>query len=209
MKRQIILLALSWRDGGICVAGRDIHTKEWIRPVTLGGAVPKWQVSEFRLADVIELETTRHVPVHHQIENYLFVDKLWKKVAHVNKSNLKPYLETPANIWNPIGAASVNGLTPSEIKMGGIKYSLLFIALTEMAVRHQQNEFDGKITDKYYGIFEYNKIKYKFSITDPAFTAKFPDLKTYTIKDTMVCCSLAEEFKEMKCCYKLIAGVIY
>ena len=33
MRKEIIILATSLKHGNRCVAGKTIHTKQWIRPV--------------------------------------------------------------------------------------------------------------------------------------------------------------------------------
>jgi hypothetical protein len=206
MTKQVALFALSWREGGICVAGKDIKAQQWIRPVTQAGPVTSGQVSGFRLMDVVEMDLGKPVPVHHQIENYDMIQKPWIKKSTLRKQAFNAYLDAPASIWDTAVNKGSDSLTPAEIAQAGIANSLMLIKLPSMMVLHEIREYDGR--HKHYGVFTYNNVKYKLSITDSAFTNKYPAPGSYQVIDPILCISLAEVFAKNGKCYKLIAGVM-
>ena len=206
MIKQVVLFAISWRQGGYCVAGKDVKTKEWIRPVTAAGPVPEEQVKGLKLMDVVEMELGSHVSVHHQSENYEMIDKPWKKIKEVDKTLIKPFLDDPVNIWDSKLSKGTDSLTPLEITQSVINTSLCLINPVELNILHEKRKSDGK--DKHYGIFIFKKQQYKISITDPIFNSRFRQFGNFVIQKPVLCISLAEEFKDRGRCYKLIAGVI-
>lgn len=210
MKKKIVLFALSWRNQDVCVAGKDLFTKEWIRPVTEAGPVPKSDVYKFRLGDIVEVEVSSHCPKDHQTENYRLVGNSWRKTGVISLANLPLYLDNPPNIWDyktSIGAKSVPFV---DIATAGINKSLYLISVPDLTVDHVMEQYsDGTQKPKYYGTFQYSGVKYKFSITDPVFILKYPNFGTYSVSRPTLCLSLAEPWASMNNrCYKLIAGVI-
>lgn len=209
MKRKIVLFALSWRNGGICVAGKDISNKNWIRPVTATGPIPSPQVSGLKLGDVVELDLGANKPTGHQTENYEYNPGPWKKAIYLDRASLKQFIDTPSHLWLSETPASKNAsISMPEITATGVSKSLYFIEISDMTVKHEKKDYDGIIRDKFYGVFDYNKVEYTLSITDPAFTHKFQELGEYKIKNPAICVSLSEPFQRDNRCYKLIAGVI-
>jgi len=199
MKKRIVLLALSTRDGGICVAGKDITTSKWIRPVTPHGAVSRAQIHGLTLGDVVEVEILQHKPALHQTENYLYLQNPWAKVSRLPKADLKKYLESPPSIWGPPPGSHPNSLTPAEITTG-VNNSLCFISVDKIDV---ETVMDNNYP-KYYGLFQYNGFDYRFPLKDVAFR----EHPVRSILNPMICCSLGAEFTGTNRCYKLIAGII-
>ena len=204
----MLVLALSWREGGICVAGKDINTKDWIRPVTTRGPVQESYTSGLKLLDVTEIELGHAVPVHHQSENYQMIEKPMIKKNEILKSNLQPYFDTPTSIWDTSSSKGRDSLTPEEINKSGVNSSLYLIGLDEMRVSIEEKEYEGKKRKKHYGIFDYNGVNYKLSITDPSFNSMHSSLGLITVSNPFICLSLGEVFKMNGRCYKLIAGVM-
>ncbi len=80
---QILCLANSWRPGGRCVAGLDLETGHWIRPVpAFGGAIPLHVAGQFGLLDIVEMDLRPpHMTTRFQPENRVAVDWNWRVVA--------------------------------------------------------------------------------------------------------------------------------
>jgi hypothetical protein len=208
VKKDIVLFALSWREGGICVAGKDLKTKKWIRPVTAAGPVPADQTAGFNLLDIVEIEIGKSLPVHHQSENYALNSKTWAKKTAISKTDIQPYLDSPANLWDTKDSKGQDSITPQEIIKAGIQRSLYLISLDEMTVSTEEKEYNGKKSKKLYGIFIYNGVNYKLRITDPHFNSLYTSPGTVVIKNPVICLSLGGVFEINGKCYKLIAGVI-
>lgn len=97
---EMLCLANSKKEGGKCIAGVDLGSGEWIRPVSSqphgelyssdcaleDGALPK-------LLDVVSVPVVEPVPQPHQPENWLIVPKPWKLVARLTLDDARDYLD--------------------------------------------------------------------------------------------------------------------
>ncbi|MEG0368931.1 MAG: hypothetical protein RR593_02900 [Hungatella sp.] len=98
MKKRIIILTMSDKHTGYCVAGIDCETGKWIRLLSddrqTEGAVPnKWLYyqdgSRIQIYDVIECELLCPVPTNVQPENWLYDARVkWEKVGTSNKAEV-------------------------------------------------------------------------------------------------------------------------
>jgi len=71
-KRQMIVLTMSYKQGGYCLAGIDPVSGKWMRLVTEnGGAVSKNYCKSFNLRDCIEVEIISSAATEIQPENLL------------------------------------------------------------------------------------------------------------------------------------------
>ena len=87
---RMICLANSWRPGGRCVAGIDLDTEDWVRPVpAAGGGIPLRIASQIDVLDVVEMEldppllTTRF-----QRENRVAPNWKWKVVGKLTADDV-------------------------------------------------------------------------------------------------------------------------
>ncbi len=210
MRKEIVILALSHRNLGICLAGKTPDTKMWIRPVTAEGQIPEELVVNLKIGDVIDLDLGNFVPKCHQSENYLYNPNPWVKKHSLSKRELALFVDNPADLWevrdvggnNREGTTSIHADTVAAEKMDK---SLYFLSLPEMSL---DTEHDGK-KQKYYGIFDYYGRSYRLPITDRDFgdvCAKSSGLTE--LQNPLICVSLSEVFNKTGACYKLIAGVI-
>lgn len=95
MTKDIIVLTSSYKHEGRCIAGIDINSGEWIRPIssnrTIEGAVPlddlKYEDGTMvKIFDVVRITMRHAIPTAVQPENWLYDDDFyWKKL---NSSNL-------------------------------------------------------------------------------------------------------------------------
>lgn len=84
MEKTIIIMAKSFKHNNYCIAGIDIETGEWIRPVSdnnnLEGAVLIEDTvyqngNEVQLFDVVTIQFIKYYPKKAQHENYLYDSK--------------------------------------------------------------------------------------------------------------------------------------
>lgn len=98
---EIIILANSFRPGGYCIAGIDIRTGEWIRPVSrdTDRAIPVSVAEKVRLIDRVKIPLASDRPRDcFQRENH-FVDSWdWKVVGSISPSEIFKYCESSATI---------------------------------------------------------------------------------------------------------------
>lgn len=98
---RMIILANSFRPGGYCIAGIDIRTGEWIRPVPKDGsrAIPKSVAEKIRLLDVVEIPLESDRPrERYQRENRVVTSWDWKVLNTVSPTDISRYCEDSATI---------------------------------------------------------------------------------------------------------------
>ncbi len=91
MKKTIIIMAKSNKHSNYCVAGIDVDTGAWIRPISnnidLEGAVLLSDATyssgkEIEIFDIVEIEFIKHSPSIAQCENYLYDSGVkWKQIG--------------------------------------------------------------------------------------------------------------------------------
>lgn len=232
MKKEIVLLAKSVKNGQNCIAGREIlrigsklQLGPWIRPVSNhdSGAVSQ---SETLLEgggmpgflDIIEIDVKTNEKNSTQSENWLIEKRRWKKTGRIAIGAVFSYfVENPHNLWigtsNPTDRIGTNNYIAS-----GYNSSLCIIKPDsfEMEIFSIFNEFEGREQKKRRGKFQYNGVNYDLAITDPEIHRKyfipFPRIedgkKQIKIDSSkcLLCISLGQEFRGYL--YKLIATVI-
>lgn len=215
--REIVILANSAKKGGYCVAGKDIRTGEWIRPVSTmdGGSLSKEMITleapTFSYMGkplhkvVVGFET--HAPLPNQPENHLIDSNSWKPNYKMNRLLLDTLVDTPEHLWMYSRKQDRVDYRLFEHGLIADHQSLYLIkveSITYNVVLNSQGEQRLK------GTFIYNALEYTFSVTDPAY-CKYkngPLGHTFIETDKYLCLSLGEKFEATSECYKLIAAVI-
>jgi len=96
----MLCLANSKKEGGKCIAGLDLASGEWVRPVSSlshgvlyssdcaleGGALPK-------VLDVVSVPVFEPEPQPHQPENWLIAPKQWKLVERMTLDGARGHLD--------------------------------------------------------------------------------------------------------------------
>lgn len=107
---RMIVLANSWKHKDYCIAGIDLRTKKWVRPVTKlpDGRVPvdamKLDGYFPKLLDVIELPLADSGPdFGFACENRSLLPGKWKLLGQVTPRQLLPFVETPRYILHNSG----------------------------------------------------------------------------------------------------------
>lgn len=91
---RMICLANSRKIGGRCVAGIDVNTGEWVRPVRdNGGALTLDDISYEdgtipRVLDIIDVPVSERQPLYYQPENWVIdPEYYWDKVGSCQLTN--------------------------------------------------------------------------------------------------------------------------
>lgn len=91
MKKRVLLLAVSCKNGGLCPGGIDLdNPREWIRIVKddgRAGAVQGHEIAFARPLDIIEFEG-RHCPQGKQRENWSILNNSCRRVGRKDESVL-------------------------------------------------------------------------------------------------------------------------
>lgn len=174
MKKQIIILAKSIKHfPNYCIAGIDVETGKWIRPISsfddIEGAVPLEHLrqangEELNILDVVEIDFIKHVPSIAQSENYIYNENImWKKVGEIG-------LEELINIYGLSDPEYIFENTDKELSDIDISgESLLFVKIQDPVVFIKT--FDKK---KIQLCFTYMGRRYNyFRIEDPTLKQQF------------------------------------
>lgn len=211
MKINLLVLANSKKSGGRCLAGIDMQTRQWIRPITdhLHYEVPATNTKkigtnkQLRPLDIIEIEITEPHPLKYQRENWLcrpesisFTGSMSIEIAYPMLVN---EIELPT--WF---------LSDHEVKIDPDDYeryktnapSLALIEVSHARLFHNRHR-SRRIS------FVYDKTTWDLPFTDDFYEGEDSD-----IGRSVLCLSIGEEWKpdleltSKKWHYKLIAGII-
>lgn len=213
MNKTLVIFTNSVKHHQHCIAGKDILTNEWIRPVgdssgcELTDEQTKYQNPHGRyLARPLQkmsIEFIEHAPLINQPENYVVSNKIWTQNYKIERDEIGNFLDNPNNLWID-GAARNDRVSFALIqnKTLIITQSLYLIKLDKIHIywkdRSQWNQSPQRR-----GVFIYKNITYDLSLTDPSF-AKFEE---QDLLDKFVCVSLGENFNGQGYCYKIIASI--
>lgn len=215
---RLVVLANSWKHSDWCIAGIDLDTGAWVRPVTQlpDGRVPKsaMKLKGYfpKLLDIIELPLAPTGPDYgFEKENRTILPGQWTHCGKMSPADLQAYANAADccilhNAENLVSLDVLQGKPPEE------RHSLQLIHAYDFQARAAQKRTNGEKT--WQGVFTSNNRKMAIRITDPVFigkvTAGYKPAKTCLI--TM---SLSMPYKPpdwnddvSPACWKLIAGVI-
>jgi hypothetical protein len=223
MKKTIVVFANSFKHHEHCVAGKEISSKKWIRPVSsaAGGALSEAQVlcknpyGEFpvKVLQKVELELDAHVPLINQPENYLVSQSTWIQCFKLNASNITPYLDYPDILWDN-NSSSYHGtndrvafhrINNREVVINQSLYLINPDDLRYYITTDQQNH------KRIRAAFKLSGISYDLAVTD---TNIWKWLEREAVgheekvdSGKVLCISLGETFNDGYC-YKLVASSI-
>ena len=213
--RKLIILAESAKFNNYCVAGVDVETGEWIRPISEGpeleDAVPIDDLkypdgSRVELLDVAEIKFSDRAannPI--QPENFFYNQKYyWQKVGRVTLQeviDLRGFDTRDEIFYN--NERSIQGVDVIKFSK---RESLLLLPVEKLFVSIE--ETDHK---KFFADFTYQGKKFqRFSVGDIAVRNQFADNKAgkYFFKDkAVVTFSLTNPFHYNAECYKMLAQI--
>ena len=213
MKKYIICLANSYKNGGRCIAGVEIQKKDgrinivknangtpkWIRPIVGNGndGVPENLAQSFSMLDILEIEVVQNAPEGMHSENAIFTSV--KKIERVacTENNISLLCDT----IHPLIFDNKGKAVASEVfDQGG--YSLMFIKPENPVLQTQVDEYGH---EKYRFQFTYRNNGYDLPLTD----AKYIHLlQNRNVKGGELYFTLSLGVKYGDFHYKLISRVI-
>jgi hypothetical protein len=213
MSSKMVILANSYKDKERCVAGIDLSTGRWVRPVAgkansaLTSAIRHIDGKEPDLLDVVELYLEDDGPDFGcQPENRIVRSVKWKKVGILKPNQIFQYCESDSIILHDenvkISIEYFKTIHESQWK------SLQLIHPVRTEFYHK--DWDGK--KKWRVIIKHGKSQeIDLRLTDPIAIGKLENNKALS-KDCLLTISLAGPWtpdnSKPKMCYKLVAGVI-
>ena len=214
---QIICLANSWKRGERCIAGIDLKTRNWIRPVydrIKDGCIPRNVRSlngrEPQILDVIDIPLDRnYFPSGFASENRKIAPGTWKKIGIVKPDRLIKC----SNFRFPILHNSERYVTVPFLKSLPFSQRRTLQLIYTSKLEITQFKSDGR--SKWKGTL-IDRFGYKLenaSITDPEFVKRLESGERPQ-NPSLITVSLSLPFRPHKNwlggdpCWKLIAGVI-
>jgi hypothetical protein len=207
IKKTIVVLAKSIKHHAYCVAGKDISSNEWIRPVSnINGAElseqqckctnDQWKGQgkspyHSNVLKKIEIEFLQHAPLINQPENYVISDIVWQHKYNIKANEVQNYLDAPETLWGDDARIDYSLIENNIIS---IKQSLYLIKVSDLWLY-----FD--INNKRRASFLYNSYRYDLPVTDP----NFDSLTSNPSLMNILCISLGESYYGF--CYKIVATI--
>lgn len=207
----IICLANSYKHGGRCIAGIDLDTGAWIRPVpnTPEQAItPNMRLingNEPRILDIIDIPLENYGPDNGcQRENRLMLPGRWKKVGQVAARDVLRYCEDDSlvlhNHDNNVAPEFFTQIPKSQWQ------SLQLVHNSSVAfVRNPWGKWRVHLRDA-------ARVCLDLKVTDPIVLERLRNAESIST-DCILTVSLATPWKpkdsdERKLCYKMVAGVV-
>lgn len=211
--KKIVCLANSKKSNGRCIAGKEIISKSWIRPISRSekGELSLDQISYSdnslpEVLDIIEVYFEKNIPKSYQPENILIAYKKWQRISKITFFELEKIEDHPENIW-------LIGEYPDKISSSffiskKIEESLLLIRPEDFQIEVKKRDpFPNRVG----AVLQYKGKKYNLGITDikikNTYLNKDEGIYNIKYKDLFLCISLGEEYYSYH--YKLIASVIF
>lgn len=212
MQRTIVIFANSVKHNNHCVAGKDIYTKEWIRPVAdaNGNALTTQQIQlknpygifPAKPLQKVKINFLKHAPLINQPENYVIKNRIWIQEYNLSKNEIFKFIDTPKHLW-------IDRISPNDrvdyhlIKSRKFKiYQSLYLIKVDKIHIYWKDRSEFGFNPQRRGRFRYNGIIYDLAITDP----NFKEFKEQYLYDKILCVSLGENLDGY--CYKIIASII-
>ena len=214
MKKILVILAKSAKYGNYCVAGLELSTNKWIRPIShdknIEDAVPAANLiysdnTEAQILDVVEIDF-EDTPAENAIqpENFFYKNTAWKKLAHWNLADVEKFCGFDSTDF--IFYDDSRRLEIPTINNVDRKKSLLILPLENFSVNIEFRN-DEK---KFHANFNYGGVQYEnFGIGDIALREKFsakPCGTFFVAEKAVATLSLTNPFRDNRC-YKMIANL--
>ena len=214
--RKLIILAKSAKYNNFCIAGIDIDTGKWIRPISekpeLEEAVPLEDLkypdgSLVELLDVVEIkfsDRSANNPI--QPENFFYKPKyFWQKV---NRTTLQEVIDKRGyDLRDKIFYNSERSIFGADVEKISERESLLLLSIENIFISVEDKE-DHK---KFFADFDYGGKKFfRFSVGDIVVRKKFEanNAGKYFFKErATVVFSLTNPFHANYNCYKILAQI--
>jgi hypothetical protein len=138
-RKTIVCLANSRKLGDRCVAGIDVDSGEWIRPVGSGshGAVTRdeQELDDGSLPSVLDLISVplgRAAPQEGQPENWHLGPGRWKKVGELDEGEARKLLEQLATD-EPVFGTNARSVSVAAVEAGEVTNSLAVVRAVSLS----------------------------------------------------------------------------
>ncbi|MFC9652339.1 hypothetical protein [Streptomyces sp. NPDC056937] len=215
--KQLICLANSRKHGGRCIAGIDLESSTWIRPIShragheiselerqyVGGVEP-------RVLDVISMKLIRRHEYEFQRENWLIDSSVrWVRLGRMEWDDLRLFEQRPSRLWVNSGDDTVKGVNDrvSVARSNELVDSLKIIRVDSATIIVGRPYETGRDLDVRVE-FWHSESPYILKVTDCVYVDRFRarGVGRHEIGESFLTVSLGEEWKDYY--YKLVAAII-
>lgn len=231
-KTRLLCLAVSRRESGNCIAGIDIDSKAWIRPIHSRTRAafadaelvifdPAAQKQRFMAPlDLIAIDLEEYAGVNSQPENWIVASpsagNAFAVLQRCESQKSAKFLLAHADRAGPLLHSTGDSLPASAFESAPLSHSLSLVVPRDLSWRVSANpKYPGKLQVR--ACFHFEQFEYSLVVTDPVWEARCHGLGLGTHPDSQLCrpgeiafltVSLAAiQFHGLH--YKLVAGVIH
>lgn len=218
MEKKFVCLAKSAREGGLCIAGKEIlvdgRVGNWFRPVGRVEESLPTRDCTFNIGHVVTCEVSEHAPTPTQSENHKVAHQPnWQIVSGFPKQSVTSLVDSPSSLWSTgFDCSSRNGVNDkvSQVTASTSGNSLYFIRIDGGTITKKDESFEESQRAKIRLTFSYNNETYSLAVTDPALSGQYWNRlqvgESTEIGPCYITVSLAQPFNGY--CYKLVAGYV-
>lgn len=212
-RTAIVCLANSRKLGHYCVAGVEIGSSAWIRPIGSGdhGAITLAEQllddgTQPALLDVIEVPLGSPVPQPGQPENWTLAQGAWTRVRGLADDEARGVLGG-LEVTTPVFGTQERSISVEDVRSGAVSSSLAVIRPEELSWRKEVWPERTKIR----AVFRHAGAWHDLPVTDPAWCSQFVEDPAGSYghsdeEDVFLVVSLGEPLNDQH--WKLVAGVI-
>ncbi len=209
---NVICLANSYKHHGRCIAGIEVDSGQWIRPVSTfdDGRIQvenrKINAENINILDIVSMPIDKQQKLGYEVESYGYRDFPWTIIGNAQVVNIVRYCED--QLLYPEFEKSI----PFHYLQQKSKIRTLQLIEVKSITYHLDHQNPKKkwkaiINDSKYGISGV-----KISITDPIILNKLNQQESLS-SHCLVCMSLSQPWpkdvtEESRRCYRLVAGTI-
>jgi hypothetical protein len=218
MKKEIRLLCLanSEKHGGRCIAGVDIDTGEWIRPVSdredgrlIGEQYTTQQGECIKPVEVLKVRVESYESRSHQPENHRLVDDGWEKIHDISYNRIGETLHSALYQKSPLFGNERPVIPVDQFEQLDIDESLALIEPEYVKFFGDQRSLQIKPKVR----IRYRGSEYRLSVTDPECRQRIDRVGEFSHDEYVpegcrifLTVSLGTEYKNGY--YKVVAGAI-
>jgi hypothetical protein len=230
--RDIVILANSRRHNGHCIAGKDLSTHQWIRPINiLGKGQTRLDQSAFLdsdfktltgnasspgLMDCVRIGLGKNCPLYYQPENVFIDATRWETRSPCSLNEITKFVDSPKSCCLQDDDPYYKTIPAKDLMANPPKPSLSMIRLNRKSnnIEVEHTTKQGK-NPQHRLHFDYGSKRYDFPITDYNYeilVSKSQNDDSRLFNDCFVTIGLGEKFSpydtKLELHYRFIVGII-
>lgn len=220
--RKILVLANSRKHSGRCIAGIDLDSREWVRPINNPRekrsdptAFSDYDLKKLygdpfgpKLLDCVSLDFSKKIPEVHQPENELIKGTKWEFIDKLPIKSLYKFIVSAPCEWMRNCTGYTDRISRSKMESKPVSSSLILLHLNKAdnkpEIRHSTTTHgypQSRLS------FTYKNIRFDLSLTDntyPLLQESYSDEEM--LKDFYVTIGLGELYAVTSSYHKLVVG---